>query len=425
MTTPDREILVDRSPGERRVAILEDNRLAELLIERDRVPPRLGAIILAQVISTQRVAGGVFVDIGDQPALLEDRANRTLNDGARIMVEVVAEACRGKSARVTSAISLHGRFLSLKPGQGGCAISRRIRARGERRRLQAAIAGLVPAELGVAVADTARGQPEPVLQNDLLSTVSRWQSLTSRALKERVPMLLCPGPGPRAMAERLYPAAPVVVGRDGRLFRERQIDGAIDEAVVRRVTVAGGSIVFDETEALVAVDVNMPDLTDVRAEQVRALARELAWQVRLRRLAGLIVVDFPRFRSHRMRTTFADELATAVASMPDSPAIHGWTRGGLLEITRIRRGPSLAETWLASEPDRRLNVETVALEALRQVIRNSDRIVHPVLVCPRDVRALLLGPMRASLDEAGERLGCRIVVEPGSDDAIGVREAMN
>jgi ribonuclease G len=419
----DQEILVDVSPGETRVAILTDGRLDEVLIERDNEPSLVGAVVLAPVTMVRRDLGAVFVDLGKSDGYLDRFSGPPPNQGESVIVQVVAEAHRSKAARVSADPTLQGDLLDLLPTQPDHAVARAITAKGERRRLRETVDGVVPDDVGLLIHAQAKGCEAQALEAEATDLMARWSEIQAgaRAGKgERRFRILDPAPGPFSRARRIAPDARVTEGRDGILFGERDIDEAIARATERRTVLPGGTaLVIEETEALVAIDVDTGGSRGA-LENPEAFAREvaagLARQIRLRRLAGLIVIDFPRTASADARRALTTGLEQAMAGDADPLTVHGWTRSGLLELTRPRRAPSLHESLRDAGAAAPLNVTTLALEALRRVARESSGIARPKLVCPNPVRLALQGQLRPALNELERRLGTPLALEVGPDN---------
>lgn len=414
----DREILVDISPGETRVAILTDGRLEEILIERLGQPGYVGSIVMAPVNAVRRDLGAVFLDLGEGDGYLDRFTGPPPNQGETLLAQITTEAHRAKAARVTTELCLHGAFITLSPTRPEHAVARSITAKGERRRLREVISRVIPEDIGALVHGHAKGRETEDLEADARSLMARWrriQEQSREAAGAATFRVLETPPDPVSQARLLAPDAPVREGRDGALFLERDIEGEIAMATERRVELpSGAALVIDETEALVAIDI---DIAQGAVDNPAALALEVAAgisrQVRLRRLAGLILVDFPRGRFVDARTALVTAMEQAFAVDPDQPVIHGWTRGGLLEITRPRRRPTLSQIMRAGEGTAPFNATTKALAALRRVLRETSGIAHPRLICPNPVRLVLQGPLRPALAEVEKRLGAPLILEIG------------
>ena len=123
------KIIIDTSPGEKRVAVLKNNRLANLFIERHHAPWLRGAIILARVTATRKELGASFLDLGTSSGYIEHGKMNQLLDGDSLLVQVLNDAHRKKSARVSSNICLGGKYFDLYPVMGTSSISRKIKSK--------------------------------------------------------------------------------------------------------------------------------------------------------------------------------------------------------------------------------------------------------------------------------------------------------
>jgi ribonuclease G len=414
----NREILVDTSPGETRVAILSDGELDEILIERRSRPRRVGSIVLAKVTTVRRELGAVFVDLGEGDGYLDRFLGAVPTEGTTLLVQITAEAHREKAARVSMDLALHGSYMTMSPKRPGHAVARAITAKGERGRLRTIVAEIVPEDLGMIIHLNARGREAQDIDADARALLDRWHHLRYQAhqgLGSAAFRIVEAAPNPLAQARQIAPDAPVHEGRDGTLFRERDIDTAIAQATRRRIDLASGAaLVIDETQALTTIDIDVARSSAATGNPI-ALAMETAVeiprQIRLRHLSGLIVIDFPRSRNQDARGELRSGLEKAFQRDPDQPTVHGWTRAGLLEITRPRRGPSLGDLMMDNDQSPHPNTETIALEALRRVLRESSGIAHPRLICANSVKLALLGPLRPALDAVNQRLGATLTLD--------------
>ena len=406
------EILVDRSAGETRVAIIEGGRIRELFVKRAGRPWRLGQIVVARVTALGRGGRHCFLDLGGEPGFLDEAPEAGLHEGALLPVQVVAEPWRDKAARASARLSLDGSFTTLASGRGGTGVSRRITGRGERKRMRRAVDGLAPEGTELIVRAGARGRDGAAVAQDARALVHRWREMQARARQLPAGSELEPAPGPVARARSRSPFAPVREGRDGMLFDDEGLDDGIAALLERRVEMANGvTLLIDEVEALTAIDVDLAggSLDGTAGE---ALGAELAWQIRVRRLAGLIVIDVPRMRRVRDRVVAA--LEEAFGRETGAPVVHGWTRAGLLELTRPRLGPSLRELYCADQAGVRLRSETVACDVLRRMPGRVRGVAGPRIRCAPEVAAALSGPLRGALDEVERRLGGAVAIEPVS-----------
>ncbi len=425
---PEREILVDASPGEVRVAIIEDGRLGQILLDRIGQPRLLDATVLAPVTQSRRDLGAVFLDLGEQDGFLEKIKGPAPTEGESLIVQVTAEPHRAKAARVTLDPTLTGAFLDLTPTRPGHAVARAITAKTERARLREIIDRTVPETMGVLAHAHARDCDSAILEDDARTLLGRWSCIQERAADHANPRgfrVLEPAPDAFARAKRIAPDATVIEGRDGSLFRERDIDGSLIEAMSRRAPLpGGGTLVIDETEALVAIDIDAGSdraATENPGGFAVKAGLEIARRIRLRRLAGLILIDFPRIGGEGARRALITSLEPALSRNGEAITIHGWTRAGLLEITRARREPSLLEVLGDIDRSIPFNPTTLALEALRRVRRETSGIARPRLLCPNSVKLVLQGPLRPALEEVEAGLGAPLTLDArDGTDAIEI-----
>ncbi|HUJ98568.1 MAG TPA: ribonuclease E/G, partial [Stellaceae bacterium] len=256
----------------------------------------------------------------------------------------------------------------------------------------------------LALAEFVAARPEEIVIDDraALGEARRWLALRAPALAERV---------------TLYREAMP-------LFEERGVAGAVEAVLAPRVALAlGGALTIEETAAATMIDVDLGSSTGRRGAAERAAlttnlaaAEEVARQIRLRNLAGPIVIDFIGMRRREQRERVRAALAAALAGDAE---VLGWTRLGHLELVRKRRAAPLASLLYERAPGGGLvkTALTVALEALRALAREAARTPPRVAVLRLhpEVAAALDGPARAARQELEQRLGRPIEVrgEPG------------
>lgn len=408
MVEPD-TLILDRSPGETRLAALADGRLTDFLVERDGAPPRrAGEIALARVAAVRRELNAAFLDIGGAEAFLPLARREPPAEGSFLAVAIRTEPSGRKMAEASRHIELGGTSLTLQPASPDLSIAGAIKGKAERARLKELLRPLLPAGLGLLVGPAADGATPDRLAAELAALLDRWRAIERAAASGGPARAILPAPSLAERAARDFPSARLVESRDGTGFTEAGIEEQVEETLARRIRLASGPVLtVDETEALVAIDV------DIAAAGIAprgwpvlfaGLAGELARLIRLRRLAGLVAVDFPRLDRRADREAVEGAVAAAVAGDPDEARVLGWSRGGLLELTRTRRGSSLAEDMLAPADPRPL-AATVALSALRRTLAGTQGVARPVVACAPAVAAWLEGPGAAALAEVRRRLG--------------------
>ncbi len=493
-----REILVNVEPLETRAAILEDGELVELMVERPIQQRAVGNIYKGRVenvlpgMEAAFVAIGLeknaFLHVGDAGALYdeedgveEQKAKRFVNidDVVRpkqeIMVQVVKEAIGTKGARVTGNISLPGRYVVLTPTNDFIGVSRRISDDKERARLKAWAEAAKPESAGVIVRTVAEGRPEPELQQDMDFLARLWQRIQRRAQVMTAPALLHKDLGltfrivrdmltdevqhvwidnkeeydrvvelADTMSPELRRHIRLWSAGQASLFDAFNLEPEIENAIRRKVWLhCGGYLVIDQTEALTVIDVNTGKFVGNRNLQETVVrtnleaAEEIARQIRLRDLAGIIVVDFIDMDRHEDRQKVLSTLEEMVRRDRTKVHVLGLTQLGLVEMTRKKVGHGLEGMLLRTCPDcegrgRVLSEETMAQKVRREVrtlLRRENQEAVLVEVNPA-VAALLIGTGGAHLRDFEKEIG-RTVHVRGAEDlrietmrvkAVGSRE---
>ena len=433
-----RELLIAAGPGEWRAALLEQGVAVELYVERGE-RAGLGSIHLGRVVSRVPALGAVLVEIGDQrPGFLPlagipPEIGR-LDDGARVLVQVRREAQGGKAARLSTAIRLRGAWLELSSGG-----TRRAGAAVELGPELQAAAG----EDAVAFARLEAPAEPPsgaAIAADATALLQRWRRLRLQSREARPPSRLDPLPGFAAALSARLPLMPErVVADDLSIAQELRaafpeaavecraelddLDAVFDAALSTSVPLeTGGLLHLQEARigSVVDVDSGTPESgSPERAGRAAnlAAARAIARQIRLRNLAGGIVVDFVGIEGRGERDRLRAALADALVPDPARPQLLGWTRLGHLELVRPRRGRSLADALLEADAAPAKTAATLAYEALRAVLRASRARPAPGwrLIVGPGLESALRGAAASGLRGLEERLGrpLAIAVEPG------------
>jgi len=403
-----REILISATPQETRVAILEDDVLVELMVDRPDKERIVGDIYLGQVEAVLPGIQAAFVDIGtDKAAFLHvsdvardaaadedededdgDGETKTrryppieelLQKGQRTLVQVSKEPIGTKGPRVTTQISLPGRFLVYMPDSKHIGVSRKIEDREERARLRALAREILPEDAGGIIIRTVGEElTREVFERELKMLLNTWKKIQRRARNARPPMLihreakLTSGIIRDVFSDKvdsliidskevynevkqyLQGVAPELLGRVHLyteavpLFDKYGVEEAIREAFQRRVDLpSGGYIIIEPTEALVSIDVNTGRYTGRKDPEKTILrtnldaAREIARQLRLRDVGGIIVCDFIDMESRANQERVLQELRTYLARDRARTRAFQVSELGLVEMTRQRVRPSL------------------------------------------------------------------------------------
>ncbi|MSO77808.1 MAG: hypothetical protein EXQ87_13015 [Alphaproteobacteria bacterium] len=437
-------VLVTSSPGEMRALIMRAGRPWALHIDRPSRPNRIGDIHLARVTKAEPGQGGAYVEIGEPRGAWLDDA-RGVSEGEAVPVQVVREASRGKGPRVTRRMALASRHLVFTVGRPGIATSRRIADDAIRQQLQGLVMGRIQPSEGIVLRAAASEASEAMLDHDLDHLRRLWAAIGERAREARPPALIHreapaidrllrdavpPGTAPvriddpsvHASAGRYAAShAPALASRlvlapGGDLFEAAGLEAEIEAALEPEVPLAGGgSLAIEATRALTAIDV---DSGPVRSHGKEAnllaanliAAAEASRQIRLRNIAGLIVLDFANVRQTSARARIVAMLRRGFADDPAATEIGAISSFCVALMSRQRLGPSLAE--IACENDGRPSAETWGLAALRRALSAVTATPgrQPRLTLPPAIVAALEGPLLAALDETGERLGAPLTL---------------
>ena len=425
------ELLIEASLGETRVAIVEDGRLVEVFIERQGEGTRVGDIFLGRVA---RVMGGIeaaFVDIGLARAgflAARDvrRANgeaspppigRLVHEGQRLIVQAIKDPIGEKGVRLTAEIGLPGRYMVFQPGRPGIFVSRQIADDAERARLATAAAAAIEqatgGSAGCIVRTAAAGASEADIAADVTRLADGWSGIARAAEHQKAPAALFrdgdsvgralrdqarEGIGrivvdgrqglaaARNWAERFEPALlDRIAGHDGALplFEERGIEAELEAVTIPRVGLPrGGFLMIQTTEALTAIDVNSGGYAKGGAGEAALrtnldAAAEIARQLRLRAIGGLVVIDFIHMTDPVHNDAVMGALRSAMARDRAPVQMSGFSPLGLVEMTRKRirepLGHQLTEPCDPCEATgRRPSPAAVGCRVLRQAERTAD-----------------------------------------------------
>jgi Rne/Rng family ribonuclease len=418
MTSID-EIVFSATPGESRLALFSGGVIRELIVDRGGVAA--GDIILGRIKGVNRASGAAFVDIGEAELGVLAAAGR-FNEGQALIVQVASAARPGKGAQLAHEVWLTGPLLAYAPD------------RGHRNPPVAAPPGLtdwVPPALDPGEAVVPRLAASAEQWEDALASLRRqWLDIAAAAKTATAPArLFAPTPLARALAENPRVARVTVaeirsLPEANRLFAGATCQAGafdrsgaaetLDQAVEARVALpGGGTLTIEETAAFTTIDVDGGGRA--ASEANLAAVSVIASQIRLRGLAGHILVDFIPTKKRLAKARLLNAFRQALSDDPTPTRVTGMTPLGLVEVVRDRRRPSLGETMLA-ERQSRLSAETIGLAGLRALLRavETDPTWRPVLVAaPPVIAALRCRP--AVLADAAERLGCPAILreKPG------------
>ncbi len=451
-----REILMNTTAHETRVAILEDGDLVELMVERPDSNRLVGDIYLGRVDAVLPGIQAAFVDIGTEKAAFlhvsdvatddgddddsdddgsSDSDSNGGGDGRRagryppiqdlvqkgetLLVQVSKEPIGTKGPRVTAHISLPGRFLVYMPQSDHVGVSRKIEDKEERARLRALARSILPEGAGGVIVRTVGEElTRETFERELKSLLATWKQIQRRAGRGRAPapihreakltkgiirdlfsgkvdsLTIDDKAVFNEVRQYLDQVDPTLLDRvklyedSAPLFDKYEIEAEIHEAFGRKVPLpSGGYIIIEPTEALVSIDVNTGRYTGKKDPEKTILktnldaAREIARQLRLRDIGGIIVCDFIDMESRQNRERVLQELRTYLARDRARTKAFQVSELGLIEMTRQRVRPSLYQSQTRICPccngsGRIFTPETV--------VRRIQRAVHRAATEARD-----------------------------------------
>ena len=397
----DRQMLVRQTGDRTQIAVLEDNIMVEHYVNRNSNISYVGNVYLGRVQNVLPSMEAAFVDIGKgrnavlyagevnwDAAGLSDGAPRkiehVLKTGQSVLVQVTKDPIGQKGARLTSQISLPGRYIVYVPGGAMSGISRRLPEQ-ERSRLKSILKNLIPEEAGVIVRTSSEGATEEELERDVARLKAQWEDIhtKSESSSTSAPSLLYSEPdltvrvirdifnedfnkmsvqGDEAWDEinnYLGHIAPELTTKIEKwtgnrdMFVEHRIEEQLAKAFDRKVYLpSGGSLVIDRTEAMIVIDVNTGkfigkggNLEETVTKNNLEAAEEIARQLRLRDMGGIIVIDFIDMALESNRDQVLRRLVECLGRDRTKHQVAEVTSLGLVQMTRKRVGQGLIEAF--------------------------------------------------------------------------------
>ena len=427
------ELLVNVTPSETRVALVENGLLQEVHVERQAKRGVVGNIYKGKISRVLPGMQAAFVDIGmDKAAFLHasDIVPHTecvaikekeqfqagniaelVRQGQDIMVQVVKDPLGTKGARLTTDITLPSRYLVFMPGSAHVGVSQRIESEAERERLKRTVAGYVDELGGYIIRTAAEGVGEQELEQDAAFLKRLWRKILERKQKYPPCKILYEDPSLAFRVVRDFVGAeldkirvdsrqsfellshftgeyvPELASKleyysgESPIFDLYDVENEIQRALERKVELkSGGYLIIDQTEAMTTVDINTgafvghrnleETIFNTNVEATAAIARHL----RLRNLGGIIIIDFIDMQSEDHRRRVLHSLELALAKDRAKTNVNGFSQLGLVEMTRKRTRESLEHVLCSECPEckgrgRVKTVESVCFEILREIIR--------------------------------------------------------
>lgn len=417
-----KEIIINSSVNQTRIAIVEDGFLVDFFVDYSENRKMVGDIYLGRVARVLPGIKAAFIDIGmkhdgflhfsdigdrtqDLQAMIGEEADDSdadadedsnghpkknqyelingipkLQKGQEILVQITKEPVKNKGVRVTSSISIPGRFCVLLPYDNSIGISKKINDFKERKRLRQISRSIIPKNYGLILRTVARNQPESSLTEDLRILLKTWEDIQESVKSAKPPELVYQDVG-RTMSvvrdrltnevsrvtidnkklfkqvkEYLSVVQPQAAAKvelfksNGSIFDYFKIEERIKSLFDRKVFLkSGGYLIIEHTEAMFVIDVNSGKYAANKDQEMNSLrtdleaAREIALQLRLRDIGGLVVVDFIDLEDEKNKKKIYDELRKEFRRDRAKVALLPMSDFGLIEITRQRVGQNIVQ----------------------------------------------------------------------------------
>lgn len=467
------ELIINKDDFETRVALMENGKLAEIFIERDEIVPKHGNIYKGKVMQVLPGIQASFIDIGweksaflyagdfyeidaldydffepgaDESPIGENYRNGTEGGGEtgksgdkhkktkkkrkglpnidqlikknqEILVQIAKEPVKTKGARVTSHISLPGRFLVYMPTSSSIGISRKIKSDAEKKRLKNIVLKYRNEGTGFIIRTAAENASEIDIERDIKFLTNLWNNIYNEQLNAKAPKLIFRdiGVSLRALRDFLNKKVDKIIVDEKEeykkivdflsiqspeyinivelyndktgvsIFNRFNIDKEISKSLNKKVWLkSGGYIIIDHAEALTAIDVNTGKFVGKRNFEDTILktnleaAKEIAFQLRLRNIGGIIVIDFIDMAKEDSKEKVYRTLEESLKNDRVKTTINRITELGLVEMTRKRTGNSLVSTFLEQCPmcegsGMIKSTQTICFELLRAIAVHAKR----------------------------------------------------
>ena len=490
------EIFINSTPQESRIAITEDGVLAEFFIERKEEMGIAGNIYKGKVARVLPGMQAAFVDIGmekagflhasDFYAVPEDMQliaasaedvdfeeapkppppsrrlplERRISSGEEILVQVAKDPLGTKGARITSHVSLPGRYMVFMPNTKHLGISRRIESEEERKRLKEIAQSLRTEEGGFILRTACEGQSKREIHRDLIFLTNLWKRIQKKATTAPAPSLIHQdldlitrairdffttdtaqvvtdsAKDHRRIVDFVHNFMPrlkskIVLYNDKEpLFDRYGIEEKIEKALERRVWLkSGGYIIIERTEALTAIDVNTGRFVGKRSQEETIFktnleaTQEIVRQLRLRNVGGLIIIDFIDMEKEGNRKKVYEALKEALKKDKARTNILKISELGLVEMTRQRTRESLENQLLSPCPHcegrgRVKSPVTVAYDVLRAIKKQEMKVENGRNIIVRmhpDVANFLYDEKTNSLDSLEREINHKIIIKASQE----------
>ncbi len=478
------ELIINVTFNEKRIAFLENGGLVEFFIEKKNDNSMVGSIYKGKVVRIVPGMDAAFIDIGLEKSAflyvgdiildrlmyeeyedsglhveLGERIEGVLEDGQELIVQVSREPIGQKGTRVTSKITLPGRLLVLMPATDHIGVSRRIEQEDERKRLAALLKEICPKGYGLIARTASEGKSSDEIQSDLSFLRRIWESIQEKAKDVRAPSILHQDLGIIFRVIRdlhshnlkkiivddpfVYKNVEVFIKEylpeercEVEYFEEKDpifevfgIEMEIAKLLQKKIWLkSGGYIVLDYTEALTVIDVNTgrylgkKDLEDTILRTNLEAVKEIAYQIRLRNIGGIIIVDFIDMERKESRETVFQALVEALKKDRIKTFVYPISEIGLVQITRKRTRHNITNLLTETCPNcdgsgyikSRYTVCYEVLRELRSSCKKGEGRIFNVYVAP-EVASLLYEEEKSSIEfiENTHKTKINLIANPG------------
>ncbi|MDD4692854.1 MAG: Rne/Rng family ribonuclease [Firmicutes bacterium] len=469
-----KKILINVGYKEKRVAVTENSRLVELYVERtlDK-DAAFGSIYKGKVSNVLPGMDAAFINIGNEKNAFihagdidhekggPKKIQKLIHPGQEILVQIKKEAMGSKGAKVTSSLTIPGRYLVLMPGENSIGISRRIEDDDERDRLKTIAEEIKPDNVGLIIRTAADGADSNKLKQDLDWLLEIWREIEKKAYKSKAPALLFSDDDMTFRVVRNLLGSDIeeiivdsdqeavklregLIDKDGKLkinislysgkepmFLYYGIENEIDKALRHKIWLdCGGFLIFDQTEALAIIDVNTGKFTGKDSLKNTVLttnleaAEEIARQLRLRNIGGIIIIDFIDMENPADKEKVRQRLEECLKKDRTRTNILGFTALGLLEMTRQKTSHDLSTTLQKRCPEcsgtgRILDEETISLSLVRDLknsVLHSSSVEFIIKAHPKVIAKIK--ELVDDLEELQDRLKVKLRFEPTGESRL-------
>ena len=459
------QIIISSTPEEVRMGLVDSGVLQEFMVERAMSAHLVGSIFLGRVSNIVRGIQAAFIDIGlDQNAFLYLGDSQDLTEGASVMIQITKDPRGTKGPTASREITFPGHYAVLFPFSDNIGISRKITGEEERTRLRSLAEKLRPPGMGIVLRTEAEGVSADVLETDINNLLAEWNVVAARTKRAKAPAFLHRELDLSVRMVRDYFTRDVkeIVVDNPEAFQRIQallsemkdvedtklklwdsgedvfsgfgLGDTLASLADRRVELpSGGYLVIDHTEAMTVIDVNSGsysgknNLEETIMEINRQAAREIAHQLRLRDIGGIIVVDFIDMHSEENRQEVLAVLEDSFAGDKMRPRIQDITVLNLVEITRKKSRQNLEAVLFSDCPvcsgsGRVQSKEAIALEIKRRIrgLLKKQGSAKEILVVTHPLETEYL--QQYLVKDWNRELSCHITVE--SDASLHVEAFM-